>query len=110
MSSSSSSTSGKQQRSAPACFQGKSYYEILNVPKTATKEEIKKAYRRCALRHHPDQNQSPTATEEFQYLAKVHETLYDEKKRRFYDQCGDSDGTEFNQDEFSTEFEEAYGT
>ena len=64
----------------------KDLYAILGVPKTATQEEIKKAYRKVALKHHPDRNQGSKASEEkFKEAAEAYETLSDETKRRTYD-------------------------
>lgn len=73
----------------PARFVGKTFYEILSVPSSATTGEIKKAYRLAALRFHPDHNHTATANEDFAYLAKIHEILSDDKKRKIYDQTGE---------------------
>lgn len=80
----------------PACFSGKDFYAVLDVPKTATVEEISKAYKTLSLKHHPDRNtESTTATEEFQYLAKIHETLTKDPRRRAqYDKHGDVSAAE----------------
>jgi len=67
------------------------FYAILGVDKKASREELRKAYRRTALRVHPDVNKSESATEEFQYLAKIHETLSNDSKRKFYDKHGEVD-------------------
>src|SRR5580704_578272 len=65
------------------------YYEILEVPKTATPEEIKKAYRKVALKFHPDRNQGDKAAEEkFKEAAEAYEVLSDTTKRQKYDQYG----------------------
>lgn len=65
------------------------YYEILDVPKTATADEIKKAYRKVALKFHPDRNQGDKAAEEkFKEAAEAYEVLSDETKRKQYDQFG----------------------
>src|SRR5580692_11870865 len=65
------------------------YYEILEVTKTSTKEEIKKAYRKVALKFHPDRNQGDKAAEEkFKEAAEAYEVLGDEEKRKMYDQYG----------------------
>ena len=65
------------------------YYEVLEVTKTASKEEIKKAYRKVALKHHPDRNQGDKASEEkFKEAAEAYEVLSDEQKRSQYDQFG----------------------
>ncbi len=65
------------------------FYEILEVPKTATKEEIKKAYRKVALKFHPDRNQGDKAAEEkFKEAAEAYEVLSDPEKKQKYDQFG----------------------
>ncbi|MBI2437722.1 MAG: molecular chaperone DnaJ, partial [Lentisphaerae bacterium] len=65
------------------------YYEVLNVPRTAGEEEIKKAYRKLALQHHPDRNPGNKAAEEkFKELSEAYEVLSDSKKRELYDQYG----------------------
>lgn len=62
------------------------YYEILGVPKTATAEEIKKAYRSLAFKYHPDRNQGNTEAEEkFKQISAAYDILGDEGKRRNYD-------------------------
>lgn len=67
----------------------KDYYEILEVPKTATAEEIKKAYRKVALKYHPDRNQGDKKAEErFKEAAEAYEVLSDEQKKKMYDQYG----------------------
>ena len=52
---------------------GKDYYQILGVPKTATEDELKKAYRKLALKFHPDKNKSPDAEEKFKEVAEAFE-------------------------------------
>jgi len=66
------------------------YYTVLEVPKTATSEEIKKAYRRLALKWHPDKNpnEQELATKQFKEISEAYEVLADDKKRRMYDQYG----------------------
>jgi len=65
------------------------YYEILEVGKTASKEEIKKAYRKKAIQYHPDKNPGDKAAEEkFKEAAEAYEILSDDNKRSRYDQFG----------------------
>ncbi len=66
------------------------YYEVLGVPRSASTEEVKTAYRRLARQHHPDMNQAnPKAAEEkFKELSEAYEVLADADKRRQYDQFG----------------------
>ncbi len=65
------------------------YYEILEVSKTATPDEIKKAYRKQALKYHPDRNPGDAEAEKkFKDVAESYEILSDEKKRQLYDRHG----------------------
>ncbi len=65
------------------------YYEILEVAKTASADEIKKAYRKVALKYHPDRNQGDKAAEEkFKEAAEAYEVLSDPDKKARYDQYG----------------------
>jgi molecular chaperone DnaJ len=65
------------------------YYEVLNLSRSAGEEEIKKAYRKLALQHHPDRNSGDKAAEEkFKELSEAYEVLNDPQKRRQYDQFG----------------------
>ena len=67
----------------------KDYYKILGVAKTASADEIKKAYRKLARKHHPDVNPNDkTAESKFKELQEAYDVLKDEKKRREYDELG----------------------
>ncbi|XP_049824953.1 dnaJ homolog subfamily C member 5 homolog isoform X1 [Aethina tumida] len=69
--------------------QGDSLYEILALPKTATGEEIKKTYRRLALKYHPDKNPNNVeAAEKFKEINRAHTILSDATKRNIYDNYG----------------------
>ncbi len=65
------------------------YYEVLEVSKSASADEIKKAYRKMALKYHPDKNPGDkTAEEKFKEAAEAYEVLSDENKKARYDQFG----------------------
>lgn len=65
------------------------YYEILGIEKTADAEEVKRAYRRMAMKHHPDRNPGDASAEQkFKEAAEAYEVLSDEQKRKLYDQYG----------------------
>ena len=67
------------------------YYEILGVAKDATEQEIKKAYRKLAMQHHPDRNKDDKASEEkFKEASEAYEVLGDKEKKARYDQYGHS--------------------
>lgn len=64
------------------------YYEVLGVSKTATKEEIKDAYRKLAMQYHPDRNKAPDAEEKFKEISEAYAVLSDDEKKAQYDQLG----------------------
>jgi len=68
---------------------GKDYYKILGVEKSVSDEEIKKAYRKMALKYHPDKNKSPDAEEKFKEIAEAYDVLSDPEKRKLFDQFGE---------------------
>ena len=88
---------------------GRDFYKILNVGKSASTNEVKKAYRRLAKELHPDKNKDdPQASEKFQDLGAAYEVLSDPDKRKVYDRCGEEclkkDGMMDNSDPFASFF------
>ena len=68
---------------------GKDYYKILGVARGASDDEIKKAYRKLALKYHPDKNQTSGAEEKFKEIGEAYDVLSDSKKKQVYDQYGE---------------------
>nr|MDQ2695875.1 DnaJ domain-containing protein [Pseudomonadota bacterium] len=66
----------------------KDYYQTLGVSRTASAEEIKKAYRRLARKYHPDVSKEPNAEKRFKEVSEAYEVLHDPDKRQTYDQLG----------------------
>ena len=65
------------------------YYEVLGVNKSANKDEIKKAYRKLALKYHPDKNKGDKSAEEkFKEGSEAYHVLSDDKRKANYDQFG----------------------
>ena len=64
------------------------YYEVLGVQKSTNKDEIKSAYRKLALKYHPDRNKSPEAEEKFKEISEAYAVLSDPEKRKRYDTYG----------------------
>ncbi len=63
------------------------YYKVLEVTKDASTDEIKKSYRKLALKWHPDKNKSPEATKKFKEIGNAFQVLSDPIKRTEYDRC-----------------------
>jgi len=95
----------------------KDFYTILGVPKTASTDEIKKAYRKLALQYHPDRNPNDKKAEtKFKEAAEAYEVLSNEQKRRQYDQFGHtganagfSGGAGMNMDDILRGFGDIFG-
>ena len=90
------------------------YYEVLGVSKSATQDEIKKAYRKLAMKHHPDRNRdNPEAIEKFKEATEAYEVLSSEEKRQVYDNYGfegvnNSGGPQWDPNSFRG-FEDIFG-
>ena len=88
----------------------KDYYEILGVPRTASEEEIKKAFRRLAKQYHPDRNKGQKAAEQrFKEINEAHNVLIDKDKRAQYDQFGEARAKGFAGSEFWDSFRSRQG-
>lgn len=68
---------------------GKDYYAVLGVQRGASDDELKKAYRKLALKYHPDKNRAPGAEEKFKEIGEAYDVLSDARKRQIYDQVGE---------------------
>lgn len=71
------------------------YYEVLGVTRDATAEQIKKAYRRLAMKYHPDVSEAQDSAERFKQIGEAYEVLHDPQKRAMYDRGGDPLGGGF---------------
>ena len=81
------------------------YYKILGVSKTATDEEIKKAYRKMARKFHPDVNpDDKEGHKKFQQVNEANEVLSDPEKRKKYDKYGTVDEDDWNYQDFMKNF------
>ena len=64
------------------------YYEVLGVPRNASKDQIKDAYRKLAMQFHPDRNKAPEAEEKFKEISEAYAVLSDDQKRQQYNTLG----------------------
>lgn len=71
------------------------YYEILGLTKSASVDEIKSAYRKLAMKYHPDRNKEPGSEDKFKEAKEAYEVLSDAEKRSIYDQVGHSEQNPF---------------
>ena len=88
-------------------MQGKDYYKILEVPRNATQEEIKKSYRKLAMKYHPDRNKGDkTAESKFKEINEAYAVLSNEEKRKQYDTFGaEGFGRRFSQEDIFRDFD-----
>ncbi|CAJ1434438.1 unnamed protein product [Effrenium voratum] len=82
----------------------KDYYDILEVPKNAGEDVAKKAYRKLALKLHPDKNHAPGADEAFKKLSKAFQCLTDPQKKQVYDTYGDEERVPMQQRHYQQDF------
>ena len=68
---------------------GKDYYEVLGVDRKATDADIKKAYKKMALKYHPDKNKEANAEEKFKEIAEAYDILITPEKRSTFDRFGE---------------------
>uniref|UniRef100_A0A3Q2QFG1 Zgc:122979 n=1 Tax=Fundulus heteroclitus TaxID=8078 RepID=A0A3Q2QFG1_FUNHE len=84
-----SSGSSSSAVSTPPSRSRKDFYKVLGVLPESNEDDIKKAYRKMALKFHPDKNSDPDAEEKFKEIAEAYEILTDPQKRSIYDQFGE---------------------
>jgi molecular chaperone DnaJ len=94
------------------------YYEILGVAKSSSSDEIKKAYRKIAIKYHPDKNpDDPSSEDKFKEAAEAYEVLSNPEKKRRYDQFGHQgvggsggfSGGGMNMDDIFSQFGDIFG-
>ena len=84
------------------------YYEILDVSRSADKEELKRAYRRLARKYHPDVNKEPGAEERFKEINRAYEVLSDPEMKARYDRFGEAGVSGGGASGFSTDFSDSF--
>ena len=70
----------------------RNYYDILGVKKSATEDDLKRAYRKLSIKVHPDKNSAPQAGDAFKKVSAAYACLTDPEKKRYYDQTGEEPG------------------
>ncbi len=70
----------------------RSYYDVMGVAKSATEDDLKRAYKKLAIKFHPDKNHAPQAGEAFKKVSAAYACLTDPEKKRYYDQTGEEPG------------------
>jgi len=80
-----------QMKEVQRILRTKDFYEILNIDKGSSKEVVNKAYKKLALKLHPDKNKAPGSEEAFKKVSKAVQCLTDEEKRHVYDKYGDEE-------------------
>eukprot|EP00929_Paragymnodinium_shiwhaense_P037493 TRINITY_DN19971_c0_g1_i1.p1 TRINITY_DN19971_c0_g1~~TRINITY_DN19971_c0_g1_i1.p1 ORF type:complete len:383 (-),score=97.69 TRINITY_DN19971_c0_g1_i1:206-1354(-) len=81
----------EQMKDVQKILRTRDYYTILGIDKDATEEQVKKAYKKLALKLHPDKNKAPGAEEAFKKLSKAVQCLTDAEKKHVYDRYGDEE-------------------
>ncbi|KAG5855480.1 dnaJ homolog subfamily B member 12-like [Anguilla anguilla] len=94
-----------QLESVKRIKQCKDYYEILGVDKDASEDDLKRAYRKLALKFHPDKNHAPGATEAFKAIGNAYAVLGNTDKRRQYDHVGEKKAHPSGDDRMNDDFE-----
>lgn len=86
-------------------------YEVLGTPRDADDKAVKSAYRKLAMKYHPDRNKEPDAEEKFQELANAYAILHDPKKRQMYDDSGHEGVAGFSPEDLygGIDFEDIFG-
>ena len=70
-------------------MEGKDYYAVLGVPRNASADDIKKSYRKLAVRFHPDKNKNPGSEEKFKEISEAYRVLFDPNSRQLFDRYGE---------------------
>lgn len=91
--------------------QQRDYYEVLGVPRDAERKAIKSAFRKLALKYHPDRNKEAGATDKFREIAEAYAVLHDPKKRAEYDARGHAGVADFSHEDLfgGIDFEDIFG-